>query len=121
VRRTLAYNSLRTRAPNFLAIDCSLWEIAALSRHYRPVIAALAGVIGQEDDTTPLRDMEDFLAHSHTSIFDAETKRGNAKRRAPLAFKKPDGLFVEGDVFCGLLDVPKRAREAEGEAVQTLS
>ena len=85
------------------------------------MIAALAGVIGREDDTTPLHDMEDFLAHSHTSIFDAETKRGNAKRRTPLAFKKPDGLFVEGDMFCGLLDVPKRARGAEGETVQTSS
>ena len=80
-------------------------------------IAALVGTVGQEDDTTPLHDMEDFLVHSHTSIFDAETKRGNAKRRAPLAFKKPDGLFVEGDMFCGLLDVPKRARGVEGEKV----
>jgi len=72
------------------AINSSLWEIAALSRHYHPVIAALAGVVGREDDTTPLHDMEDFLAHSHTSIFNAETKRRNTKRRALLAFKKPD-------------------------------
>ncbi|KAL7523396.1 hypothetical protein ACHAXR_000791, partial [Thalassiosira sp. AJA248-18] len=47
------------------ALESSLWELTALEKHYHPAISTLAKAVGIEDDkTTPMYDMEDFMAHT---------------------------------------------------------
>lgn len=105
-----------------LALESSLWELTALERHYHPAISTLAKSIGTENDkTTPLYDMEDFLVHTYKSLFEQEKKKlgsggggggtssggsgGGRKRggsRVALTFVEPKGLFTEDDVFAGI-------------------
>lgn len=86
------------------ALESSLWELAALERHFHPAVVALAKSVGAESDQTPYHNMNDFLMHTYKSLFDTERKHGDAqkkKRKAvPLAFTKPKRLFSESDVFC---------------------
>ena len=106
-----------------LALESSLWELSALENHYHPAVATLAGSVGTEDDkTTPMYDMEDFMAHTYKSLFEQEKKRlhrrnsgaGNSAEKAggatkkkgsasrvSLTFVKPEGLFSKDDVFSG--------------------
>lgn len=95
------------------ALESSLWELTALERHYHPAISALAKSVGTEDDgTTPMHDMEDFMAHTYKSLFETEKKRlgsggagGKGKKggggggRVSLTFVEPEGLFTKDDVF----------------------
>lgn len=99
----------------YIALESSLWELAALEKHYHPAISTLAKSVGTEDDkTTPMYDMEDFMAHTYKSLFEQEKKRlggsnnggsgasGGKKRggsRVSLTFVKPEGLFTKDDVF----------------------
>ena len=99
------------------ALESSLWELTALEKHYHPAIATLAGSIGTEDDkTTPMYDMEDFMVHTYKSLFEQEKKRlrgsvggaGGPKKkggasRVSLTFVEPEGLFSKDDVFSGFL------------------
>ncbi len=58
------------------ALESSFWELNALEKHYHHAISTLAKSIGNEDDkTTPMHDMEDFLAHTYKSLFELEKKR----------------------------------------------
>ena len=102
------------------ALESSLWELVALERHYHPAISTLAKSVGTEDDkTTPMHDMEDFMVHTYKSLFEQEKKRlggggsssgtsggGNKKRgggtKVSLTFVKPEGLFTKDDVFAGM-------------------
>ena len=104
------------------ALESSLWELVALEKHYHPAISTLAKSVGTEDDkTTPMHDMEDFMAHTYKSLFEQEKKRlggggggsssgtgggGNKKRgggtKVSLTFVKPEGLFTKDDVFAGM-------------------
>ena len=97
-------------------MESSLWELIALEKHYHPAISTLAKSVGTEDDkTTPMYDMEDFMAHTYKSLFEQEKKRlagsgsggskisadGNKKggTRVSLTFVAPEGLFTKDDVF----------------------
>jgi U3 small nucleolar RNA-associated protein 19 len=99
-----------------LALESSLWELSALERHYHPAISTLAKSIGTENDkTTPLYDMEDFMVHTYKSLFEQEKKRlgsggggdtnsgGGGKKkggsRVTLTFVEPESLFTKDDVF----------------------
>ena len=72
--------------------------------------------MGTEDDkTTPMYNMEDFMAHTYKSLFEQEKKRlggtsggannaGDGKKkkgssRVSLTFVEPEGLFTKDDVF----------------------
>ena len=95
------------------ALESSLWELIALEKHYHPAISTLAKSIGNEDDkTTPLHDMEDFMAHTYKSLFEQEKKRlgnsgtGGKKKggigKVSLTFVEPEGLFTKEDVFANI-------------------
>ena len=88
------------------ALESSLWELAALEKHYHHAIATVAKAVGTEDDkTTPMYDMEDFMAHTYKSLFEQEKKRlsdakaNKKKARVSLTFVEPDALFAKDDVF----------------------
>lgn len=95
------------------ALESSLWELGALEKHYHPAISTLAKSIGNEDDkTTPLHDMEDFMVHTYKSLFEQEKKRlgnggtGGKKKggigKVSLTFVEPEGLFTKEDVFADI-------------------
>ena len=90
------------------ALQSSLWELGALSRHYHPAVVTLAKSIGREEElNTPLHNLEDFLGHTYKSMFDQERKR--KQKGTPLTFVKPNSLFSDTDVFSGILAVPGRS------------
>ena len=96
------------------ALESSLWELAALGRHFHPAVAGLAKSVGTESDTTPLHDMDEFLLHTYKSLFETERKRmadpNKSKQRqkaVPVTFEKPKGLFTSEDVFACILSVPE--------------
>lgn len=67
---------------------------------------------------TPMHDMDEFLLHTYKSLFETERKRIDQKKRraVPLTFEKPKSLFTDGDVFAGILSVPRPGDgEAEGQ------
>jgi hypothetical protein len=55
--------------------------------------------------------MDQFLLHTYKSLFEQEKKRGNNKRKekVPLTFHKPKSLFVVGDFFDGIFDIPHKS------------
>lgn len=88
------------------ALESSLWELTALEKHYHHAVATVAKAVGTEDDkTTPMYDMEDFMAHTYKSLFEQEKKRlsdakaNKKKARVSLTFTEPDALFTKDDVF----------------------
>ena len=94
------------------ALESSLWELTALEKHYHHAISTVAKAVGTEDDkTTPMYDMDDFMAHTYKSLFEQEKKRlnggaaGDAKAgkkkggRVSLTFVEPEALFTKEDVF----------------------
>jgi U3 small nucleolar RNA-associated protein 19 len=94
------------------ALESSLWELEALSAHYYPAVATLAQSIGREKEDAPFYEMSDFMAHTYKSLFDQERKRLEKKRKkVPLTFHKPKGLFVENDIFQGLLNLSETDEE----------
>ncbi|KAL0247477.1 hypothetical protein I308_103542 [Cryptococcus tetragattii IND107] len=56
------------------ALESSLWEIAALQRHYLSSVSTLAKVFG-EPFTKAEYNMEDFLDHSYNTLFETEANR----------------------------------------------
>ncbi|RHZ61656.1 hypothetical protein Glove_346g70 [Diversispora epigaea] len=77
------------------AIDSSLWEMKTLQNHYFPNIATLAKIF-QEKFTKISYNLEDFLDHTYTSLFETETKRNKSKKnpkKLALAFEKPKLVF----------------------------
>ena len=95
------------------ALESSLWELAALERHFHPAVATLAKSVGTETETTPMHDMDEFLLHTYKSLFEMERKRNGAtmaRKAVPVTFAKPPSLFVADDVFAGILSVPSPGR-----------
>jgi hypothetical protein len=64
-----------------------------------------------EDEKVLYHDMDQFLLHTYKSLFEQEKKRGNNKRKekVPLTFHKPKSLFVVGDFFDGIFDIPHKS------------
>jgi U3 small nucleolar RNA-associated protein 19 len=92
------------------ALQSSLWELGALEKHYYPAVATLAQSIGREEEIqTPLHDMENFVSgHTYGTLFEVErNRRKRRNEKTPLTFHKPSGLFVENDIFHGILSVPR--------------
>jgi len=92
------------------ALESSLWELTALEKHYYHAVSTIAKAVGTEDDkTTPMYDMDEFMAHTYKSLFEQEKKRLNGdageakgskkKARVSLTFVEPDALFTKEDVF----------------------
>ena len=99
------------------ALESSLWELAALERHFHPAVATLARSVGTETETTPMHDMDKFLLHTYKSLFEMERKRNGAtmaRKAVPVTFAKPSSLFVADDVFAGILSVPSPTGMEEG-------
>jgi U3 small nucleolar RNA-associated protein 19 len=87
------------------ALQSSLWELAVFEKHYYPAVATLAMSIGrQEEDKTPMHNMEDFSGHTYASLFSQEKKK---KTKTALTFKKPETLFTGDDIFAGCLEMGK--------------
>lgn len=61
------------------ALDSSLWEIAALQRHYLSPISSLAKIFS-EVFTKPKYGMEDFLDHTYMTV---RTRLGLQTKQAP--------------------------------------
>lgn len=91
------------------ALQSSLWELAALERHYHPAVVTLAKSIGTEAESkVPLHNMlDDFSTHTYKTLFDQERKK---KSKTALAFQEPPSLFTDKDVFCGILDTGDGAK-----------
>lgn len=104
------------------ALESSLWELDALQKHYHPAVATLAKACGREDDKLPMHNMDDFLLHTYKSLFELEQKRrsslthkGAGGKKIPITFREPKGLFVEGDIFSNILQLPSRSTETTAE------
>lgn len=103
------------------AIQSSLWELKALSKHYYPAVVTLAAAVGSpEQDKAPLLDMEDFYQQSYHTLFEQERKRQRKlSKKTPLTFVPPTHLFSGSDVFGDILEVPRAddygADDSDGE------
>jgi U3 small nucleolar RNA-associated protein 19 len=96
------------------ALQSSLWEVQALSRHYYPAVVTLATAVGRpEQDDMPLLDMEDFYAQSYHNLLDQERKRQRKAKKTALTFVPPKGLFSETDVFADFLAVSPSSSKKE--------
>jgi len=101
--------SVTVRSIYFVALESSLWELSALAHHYYPAVVTLAKSIGTETETTPMHDIDDFLRHTYKSLFEQERKRSSTKKRrkVPLTFVEPKGLFGSNDVLSGMFSLPE--------------
>jgi U3 small nucleolar RNA-associated protein 19 len=79
-----------------LLTTTSLWEIAALRRHYHPAVSTLAKGFAQKPSgaaaTTAARRAEPFAALTYKALFDQEMKR-KSKGSTAVTFVAPLGLF----------------------------
>ncbi|KAI8818284.1 CBF/Mak21 family-domain-containing protein [Fimicolochytrium jonesii] len=57
------------------ALESSLWEMQTLKTHYLHTISGLVRVFEQPIAKQHMYDMEDFLDHSYTSLFESETRK----------------------------------------------
>ncbi|OZJ03196.1 hypothetical protein BZG36_03333 [Bifiguratus adelaidae] len=73
------------------ALNSSLWELEGLQQHYHPSVATLAKIFS-EHFNKPSYDLEDFLDHTYTTMFDSEIRR-KSKKIPALAFEQPPFLF----------------------------
>jgi hypothetical protein len=62
-----------------------------------------------------MHDIDDFLRHSYKSLFEQERKRSQKRRKVALTFVEPKGLWSEGDVLCGMLDLWSGEEDAKGK------
>ncbi|CAH1757990.1 18946_t:CDS:10, partial [Entrophospora sp. SA101] len=73
------------------AIDSSLWELKTLQDHYLPNVAALAKIF-QDKFTRTQYNLEDFLDHTYSTLFNSEINK-KSKKIPALAFEKPSFVF----------------------------
>ena len=86
------------------ALQSSLWELAALERHYHPAVCTLAKSIGTlQESKSPLHAMNEFSSYTYKSLFDMERKK---KTKTALTFKEPTSLFTKDDIFSNILKSP---------------
>ncbi|KAF9916077.1 hypothetical protein BX616_004677 [Lobosporangium transversale] len=74
------------------ALQSSLWEIQTLQNHFAPNVATLAKIFN-EQFTKPSYNLEDFLDHTYTTMFQNEITK-KRKGEASLDIQAPKGLFV---------------------------
>jgi CBF/Mak21 family len=77
-----------------LLATTSLWEIAALRRHYHPAVSTLAKGFAQKASgaATNAARVEPFTALTYKALFDQEMKR-KSKGTTAVTFVAPLGLF----------------------------
>ncbi|KAJ1915313.1 Maturation and nuclear export of 40S ribosomal subunits interacting protein [Tieghemiomyces parasiticus] len=85
------------------AAESSLWEIHTLQSHFAHQVSVLARVFS-ERFTKPAYDLEDFLDHTYTTLFESEIDRPMKKAPA-LAPQITGHLFAEGDAFHDVWDL----------------
>ncbi|RKP26883.1 nucleolar complex protein [Syncephalis pseudoplumigaleata] len=73
------------------AIDSSLWEIQALDQHYYANVATLSQIFSQHFNK-PSYDLEDFVDHTYSTLFDAEVNR-RIKKTPAIAYYSEPTLF----------------------------
>ncbi|OLL23452.1 hypothetical protein NEOLI_001960 [Neolecta irregularis DAH-3] len=77
------------------ALDSSLWEMASLQNHFNPNVATLAKILS-EQFTKPSYNMEDFLDHSYSTMFEAEITR-KIKKPPAIEFQPLEYIFALAD------------------------
>ena len=60
-----------------------------------------------------MHDIDDFLRHSYKSLFEQERKRSQKRRKVALTYVEPKGLWSEGDVLRGMLDLSSGEEDAK--------
>ncbi|KAI9595054.1 CBF/Mak21 family-domain-containing protein [Syncephalis fuscata] len=75
------------------AIHSSLWEIQALDNHYYANVGTLSQIFSQHFNK-PSYDLEDFVDHTYSTLFDAETNRRIKKTPAVEYYNEPS-LFED--------------------------
>ncbi|GAA6062902.1 hypothetical protein JCM10212_004351 [Sporobolomyces blumeae] len=104
------------------AIDSSLWELAALRKHYLASVSGLATVFGEVMNKQSYT-MEDFLDHSYATMLETEFSRkitNRAPALAPVPARQPigDSFFPLAD---GSMDhIKPRKRRDPNEAPEPL-
>ncbi|GJJ14865.1 hypothetical protein Clacol_009133 [Clathrus columnatus] len=73
------------------ALSSSLWELMSHRNHYHSSVATLARIF-TDAFTKPGYNMEDFLDHTYTTLFETEAKR-KIKKEPPLALEDHTKLF----------------------------
>ncbi|KAK6904254.1 hypothetical protein I203_107770 [Kwoniella mangroviensis CBS 8507] len=91
------------------AINSSLWEIAALQKHYLHSISTIAKVFG-EVFTKPEFGLEDFLDHGYGTLFETESNR---KIKNPPALS----MAIETATSDSLPDLFPSHKGSEGKTV----
>ncbi|GAA6007681.1 hypothetical protein JCM10207_004838 [Rhodosporidiobolus poonsookiae] len=70
------------------ALDSSLWELAALQKHYLASVSGLAKVFSEAMNKQSYA-MEDFLDHSYATLIDTELTRRLSTTKAPALAPVP--------------------------------
>jgi len=96
------FDELETDPSKCGAINSSLWELAALKKHFHPDVVKLAHVFDKSKRSeTVLNDLEGYLENSYKSLFTKEIQKvkggGGGKTTTTLAFKTPEALFTSGE------------------------
>ncbi|KAJ8294950.1 hypothetical protein OF846_002016 [Rhodotorula toruloides] len=78
------YNADETDPEKTGALDSSLWELAALQKHYLASVSSLAKVFGEAMNKQAY-SMEDFLDHSYATLIETELARKITNRPPALA------------------------------------
>jgi U3 small nucleolar RNA-associated protein 19 len=87
------------------ALRSSLWELAALERHYHHAVCTLAKSIGSvQESKSPLHNMNEFSSYTYKSLFDMERKK---KTKTALTFTEPSCLLTEDDMFSNIVFCPR--------------
>lgn len=73
------------------ALDSSLWELYSHKRHYHSGVSTLACIF-EEAFTKPNYPLEDFLDHTYSTLFEAETKR-RVKKEPAMALELREDTF----------------------------
>ncbi|PWA02636.1 hypothetical protein BB558_001200 [Smittium angustum] len=84
------------------AINSSIWELVTIQNHYYTNISTIACVFN-EPFTKPEYILEDFLDHTYSTMFAAETGR-KIKKAPALSNPGPTTLIRDGEVLSSLLD-----------------
>ncbi|BGP24309.1 Maturation and nuclear export of 40S ribosomal subunits interacting protein [Rhodotorula toruloides] len=78
------YDANEPDPENTGALDSSLWELAALQKHYLASVSSLAKVFGEAMNKQAY-SMEDFLDHSYATLIETELARKITNRPPALA------------------------------------
>ncbi|EJD43624.1 CBF-domain-containing protein [Auricularia subglabra TFB-10046 SS5] len=94
------YDPSETSPLKSRALESSLWELQSQTAHYHAPTAVLAKVFS-EPFTKPNYAMEDFLDHSYSTMFDAETggKRGIRIKTAPAVRDEDDTVDLVSEIW----------------------